>query len=41
MASRASLTALAGALAALPTAFAGYDPTSQSNMAIYWGKTWR
>lgn len=38
MASARALTSLAGALAVLPTAFAGFDASSQSNMAIYWGK---
>jgi chitinase len=33
-----ALTALTGALAVMPTAMAGFDPNSQSNMAIYWGQ---
>lgn len=38
MAPTHSLSLMAGAIAALPFAIAGYDPASQSNMAIYWGQ---
>lgn len=33
-----SIFTLAGALAALPAAFAGFDAGSKSNMAVYWGQ---
>ena len=33
-----SIFALAGALAALPAAFAGFDPAAKSNTAVYWGQ---
>lgn len=39
MASTRALASLAGALAVLPVAFAGFDANSQSNVAVYWGKT--
>lgn len=38
MASTRSLASLAGALAVLPTALAGFDAGSKSNVAVYWGK---
>jgi len=38
MASNRALKSLAGALAMLPTALAGFDAGSKSNVAVYWGQ---
>lgn len=39
MAPRAAMMAtMAGALAVLPSAMAGFDPESKSNVAVYWGQ---
>lgn len=35
-----SMASVAGMLAMLPTAFAGFNPGSGKNVAVYWGE-WR
>lgn len=36
----ARLSILGLALALVPFVCAGFDPSSSSNIAVYWGKTW-
>ena len=38
MATFLSMTTLVSALAVLPSAMAGFDPVSKSNIAVYWGQ---
>ncbi|KAF7900211.1 uncharacterized protein EAF01_007513 [Botrytis porri] len=38
MPSLSAIAPLAGIIASIPSAMAGFDPTSQSNVAVYWGQ---
>lgn len=38
MPSLSALAPLAGIIASIPSVMAGFDPTSQSNVAVYWGE---
>ncbi|KAM0147459.1 hypothetical protein ACHAPG_010577 [Botrytis cinerea] len=38
MPSLSALASLAGIIASIPSVMAGFDPTSQSNVAVYWGQ---
>ncbi|KAK6605979.1 chitin recognition protein [Botrytis cinerea] len=38
MPSLSALAPLAGIIASIPSVMAGFDPTSQSNVAVYWGQ---
>lgn len=38
MPSLSALAPLAGIISSIPSVIAGFDPTSQSNVAVYWGE---